>query len=321
MSDVVPSTTVAVICRADGCGNRVANPCGHSVCRRHAPCAVRHSEGTYWSREECDVCSSLWEKCISSSRDVKKPALTSLKSWVAGFSRNTKGPYLDSELSRAVLFPGAKESAVFGYSSPAGEEEQEDVSLEDEDRLLREPSAAASVRSEEGSVHSEMEVEPSPSLAVHPSPAPSVVAPPPAADPGTAAILAAMAQMQETLKRSQESFESSIKEMKDKIHELESGSPAEIPGLPLSQCPPTSSGNPWVPVGSGRIEQGMFKLSHQTFFKLENVEFYPSQDDFPRCYYRLNSAAAGNKIPAETVILHQAEASSIVANHAPWSGL
>ena len=241
MSDVNPSI-VAVICRADGCGNRVANPCGHSVCRRHAPCAVRHSEGTYWSREECEVCSSLWEKCLSSSRDIKKPALTSLKSWVAGFSRNTKGPYLDSELSRAILFPGAKESAVFGYSSPAGDEQQDDVPLEDEDRLLREPSSAPSVRSEEGSVHSEMEVEASPSLAVHPSPAPSLVAPPPAADPGTAAILAAMAQMQESFKRSQESFENSLREMKEgsaklktRIHELESGSLVEIPGLPLSQ--------------------------------------------------------------------------------------
>ena len=46
------------------------------------------------------------------------------------------------------------------------------------------------------------------------------------------------------------------------------------------------------------------------------IEFYPSKKDFPRCYYRLNSAAAGNKIPAETVLLHQAEASSIIASQA-----
>ena len=305
MSDVNPATTTFT-CQAEGGGNKVSNPCGHSVCRRHAPCAVRHNEGTYWSREECEVCSSLWEKCLSSSRDIKKPAMTSLKSWVAGFSRNTKGPYLDSEISRAILFPGAKESTVFGYSSLARDEQDDDVPLEDEDRLLKEPSYAPSVRSEEGSVHSEMEVEASPSLAVQASPAPSLVVPPPAAaapDAGTAAILAAMAQMQESFKRSQESFENSLREMKDKIHVLESGCQPEIPGLPLSQCPPTTSGNPWCPVGSGRIEQGMFKLNYQTWFKLENVEFFPSQEDFPRCYYRLNSAAAGNKIPAETVIL------------------
>ena len=222
---------------------------------------------------------------------------------------------MDCELSRTVLFPGAKESAVFGYSSPAGEEEMDDVSQEDEDRLLQGPSAATPARSAGGSVHSEMEVEHSPSLAVHPSPAPSIVAQPPAPDSGMAAVLAAMAAMQETLKRSQESFESSMKEMKDKIHVLESGSSTEVPGIPLSSCPASTSGNPWTPVGTARIEQGMLKISHTAFYKLENVEFYPSQDDFPRCYYRLNSAAAGNKIPAETVILHQAEASSVVANH------
>ena len=57
----------------------------------------------------------------------------------------------------------------------------------------------------------------------------------------------------------------------------------------------------------------MFKLNHLNWFKLENSEFFPSEKDFPRCYYRLNSATAGNKIPAETVLLHQTEASSIIA--------
>ena len=210
MSDVNPAPT-AFTCHAEGCGNKVLNPCGHSVCRRHAPCAVRHDEGTYWSREGCGVCSSLWEKCLSSSRDIKKPAVTSLKSWVAGFSRNTKGPYLDSELSRAVLFPGAKDSAVFGCSSLAGDEPDDDVPLEDEARLLSEPSDAPSVRSEDGSFHSEMEVEAPASLASEAvqassyAPPSSLVVPPPAApavDGGTAAILAAMAQMQESFRKS-----------------------------------------------------------------------------------------------------------------------
>ena len=130
MSDVGPSTSpFAVICRAEGCGNKVLNPCGHLVCRRHAPCTVRYPEGAYWAKGECEVCCSLWDKCLSSSRDVRKPALTSLKSWVAGFSRNTKGPYLDCELSRTILFPAARESSVFGNSSLVGEE-PEDSKLE-----------------------------------------------------------------------------------------------------------------------------------------------------------------------------------------------
>ena len=114
MSDV-PLSTSALSCKAEGCGNKVRNPCGHSVCRRHAPCAVRHEEGTYWSREGCKVWSALWEKCLSPSQGVKATAVDSLKAWVAGFQRNTKGPYLDSEISRLVLFPGAKGSAVFGF--------------------------------------------------------------------------------------------------------------------------------------------------------------------------------------------------------------
>ena len=158
MSDIAPASVV-LSCQAEGCVNKIPNPCDHSVCRRHAPCTVRHDEGTYWSREDCEVCSTIWEKCLSSSRDVKKPAVTSLKAWVAGFQRNTKGPYLDSELSRLVLFPTARESAVFGFRT-----EPDDVSLEDEARLLGESFTAPSA-SLEASDHSEMEVEASASLA------------------------------------------------------------------------------------------------------------------------------------------------------------
>ena len=116
-----------------------------------------------------------------------------------------------------------------------------------------------------------------------------------------------MAQMQESLRESirimNKKSEATVADLKSQIQELKAGPPAEIPGLPLEQCPPTTSGNPWRPVAGGAIEDGMFKLNHENWFILENVEFYPSQKDFPRCYYRLNSAAAGNRIPAETVLL------------------
>ena len=158
---------------------------------------------------------------------------------------------------------------MFGCSSLAGDEPDDDVPLEDEARLLSEPSNAPSVRSEEGSFHSEMEVEAPSSLASEAvqassyAPPSSLVVPPPAAaapDAATAAILVEMAQMQESFRQSQESFQKSLREIKEdsakttadlrsRIHELESGSQAEIPGLPLSQCPPTSSGNPWCPGG------------------------------------------------------------------------
>ena len=122
---------------------------------------MRADEGTYWSREACEVFSSSWEKCLSSSQEVKKPALKSLRIWVGGFSRNAKGPYLDSEISRMALFPNAKGNAVVGFVPSTGDD-ADDVSMEDEARLLGEASTAPSTHSE-AEDHSEMEVEASPS--------------------------------------------------------------------------------------------------------------------------------------------------------------
>ena len=81
---------------------------------------------------------------------------------MGGFSRNSKGPYLDSEISRLVLFPGAKGSAVVGFE-PSTRAPADDVSLEDEARLLGETSTAPSVPSE-AEDQAEMEVEASPSV-------------------------------------------------------------------------------------------------------------------------------------------------------------
>ena len=90
-----------------------------------------------------------------------------------------------------------------------------------------------------------------------------------------------------------EKSEATIADLKSQIQELRSGPPVGILGLPIKQCPPTTSGN------------------QENWFKLENVEFYQSQEDFPRCYYRLNTAASGNRISAETVLMQQSEALSI----------
>ena len=75
-------------------------------------------------------------------------AIGGLKSWVLGFSKNRPGPYLDSEISRLVLFPRALRSAVIGYipskseprtteGSVAGEFLAESpISAEEEEDLL-----------------------------------------------------------------------------------------------------------------------------------------------------------------------------------------
>ena len=93
---------------------------------------------------------------------MKQPALDSLRTWVGGFSRNSKGPYLDSEISCLVLFPGAKGNAVVGFV-PSTRDLADNASLEDEARLLGETSTAPYVHSR-GEDQSEMEVEASPSV-------------------------------------------------------------------------------------------------------------------------------------------------------------
>ena len=60
-----------------------------------------------------------------------------LKTWVGGFSRNNKGPYLDSGMARLILFPKAQPTAVVGYVPGPSEE----VPLEEEEALLNPPEA------------------------------------------------------------------------------------------------------------------------------------------------------------------------------------
>ena len=93
-----------------------------------------------------------------------------------------------------------------------------------------------------------------------------------------------------------------------------------IPGMPLESRPPMSSDNPWRPV-LGSIVDGTLHLDGKISFKLERLDFFPSRDAFPNCYYRLNIAVcSGNRIPAETVILPQTEVSSILVEQARGLG-
>ena len=93
-----------------------------------------------------------------------------------------------------------------------------------------------------------------------------------------------------------------------------------IPGMPLKSCPSTSSDNPWRPVSGSTVDKTLH-LDGKISFKLECLDFFPSREVFPNCYYRLNVAAcSGNRIPAETVILPQTEASSILAEQARGRG-
>ena len=104
-----------VVCGTRGCGTRLVNPCGHSFCRAHSPCSVEREGVTFWSRQNCQVCQDLWVQATACDLAAQHQAIGALKSWVLGFSKNRPGPYLDSEISRLVLFPRASRSAVIGY--------------------------------------------------------------------------------------------------------------------------------------------------------------------------------------------------------------
>ena len=69
--------------------------------------------------------------------------LSTFRTWVGGFSRNFKGPYLDSELSRLVLFPGTKGSAVGGVG-PFPKALDNEISQEDEVHLAESDAATSS---------------------------------------------------------------------------------------------------------------------------------------------------------------------------------
>ena len=85
------------------------------------------------------LCSKAWELVCHNADSVDyQPALQSLRTWVGGFSRLTKGPYLDSPTMRAILFPKARPNAVVGYTERSGDAQssgksnlEEDISPED----------------------------------------------------------------------------------------------------------------------------------------------------------------------------------------------
>ena len=86
------------------------------MCRHHVPCSHPHEgKGSYWDRSSCAICTKAWESLTNPDMDAAVYALASLKTWVGGVSRNNKGPYLDSNVSRMVLFPKARPTAVVSY--------------------------------------------------------------------------------------------------------------------------------------------------------------------------------------------------------------
>ncbi|XP_064089448.1 uncharacterized protein LOC135203593 isoform X1 [Macrobrachium nipponense] len=108
----------ATNCQEAGCNAVLQDPCGHEVCRTHAPCAISHEDLTVWHHEACTICYDLVSQFLDGAAAVKEVALATLKAWVGGFGKNApKGqPYILDKKLAVQIFPGGKAT---GYVDPA----------------------------------------------------------------------------------------------------------------------------------------------------------------------------------------------------------
>ncbi|XP_064108640.1 uncharacterized protein LOC135217003 [Macrobrachium nipponense] len=94
------------------------DPCGHEVCRSHAPCATPHGNLQVWFHETCTICYDLVSQLLDGAPAVRDTALATLRAWVGGFGKNAaKGqPYILEKRLAVLIFPGGKST---GYVDPA----------------------------------------------------------------------------------------------------------------------------------------------------------------------------------------------------------
>ena len=309
-----PSPFPGVVCAAEKCTIRVLVPCGHDMCRLHAPCSKRlEGKGSYWSREGCAVCVKAWESvCSAVDPAVVQPALASLRTWVGGFSRNSRGPYLDSDISRSDLFPKARPSAVVGNLPDAMSDLSYEACVspleeEVEEELLREPHSP-------GCEAVEVEDEP---LDQAPLPPTIAVAEPQPGPSGYVPLHRAQPPPQD------DRWEFLLREIQS-IHQrfdtVSHPSPSSLLP-PLSSCPETTKDNPWKPAEGFFSDDGLYHISFSTAFKVESLQFFPNRESYPNCYFRFSSdSMAGTRIPKETVLLPSGEVATILASLARSSG-
>ncbi|XP_064079391.1 uncharacterized protein LOC135196468 [Macrobrachium nipponense] len=124
-------------CQEIGCSAILQDPCGHIVCRSHAGCAVKVEDFLVWYHEACQTCYLLvGDASLVGSDEEKKKALTTLKAWVGGFGRNSKGrPYILTQDMADLIFPGAKKGSVVDpvVAAPLLADLQVMISLQDGD--------------------------------------------------------------------------------------------------------------------------------------------------------------------------------------------
>ena len=287
----------AFVCKIAGCGTKISNPCGHTVCRQHSLCSMRSRIGTYWSRFDCQVCLSMWNIVMGRECQERTSTLEMLKTWVAGFSKNTKGPYIDSETSRSVLFPGARMSAVVDVTSLSNPEEilreAEGAMLSESQELTQQDSDVDSPPLDDDPLSPSEQHDSSP-------PSPTSVSQvgdyfPSAMMAQMQSLMTAFQESKEELRREREAMREENDRMYQRILSLQSSgtssssasaSASSLP--PLSECPPTARDNPWRPAVSC-ISEGILHITDTVAFKIDKVDFFPSKGRFSSLLLQVSS--------------------------------
>ena len=316
-----------VVCGHTGCGSRIQHAFGHGVCRTHAPCLNTERESvTFWSPNKCSVCFAAW-KAVELNNEYSAPYKTQLRQWVQGFqtSRNYNGPYLPCESVRQMLFPTAGLDKVvspplevsfqtFEGNYVLASDDEDQVSLESGQIPFPLSSQAPRLT---GRMMEQMKVTPvPPKLKKHRS---STV-------PGTSFCVDAgeeMDTMEPELPKvplvsiPQPASNELLLELLCEVKSLKEAKASCSSLPPLDSAPPEEAGNPWRScLYTAKADGSLFVAEGQSF-KLSKLEFFPSLEVFPKCYFRFITGMLGSdKVPAETVILSTADAMKYLST---WS--
>ena len=112
-----------VVCSHQKCSSILRDSCGHVTCRKHSPCRSIKGAFTIWHPSGCEICRGLLSRAFEDSSLsvlVQQESAGLLRKWIRGFSKinqregHEKAPYLPTEALRALLFPRALKSSVFG---------------------------------------------------------------------------------------------------------------------------------------------------------------------------------------------------------------
>ena len=310
----------------------------------------------------------MWEQVKKLDNPQASPTTALLKTWVMGFAKNYRGPYLPSTMARDIIVPTAKDHKIIGYVPPPGQEFPPDledlptdplaISVEEEAALLSEPitpsvpsgRSRVSLLGGEGELSMETEDIPSYSASERITPSPCEDPPerpdeelPPSLQNMLDRLLGTFmqgvnknidAQQRETesrldsMHREAESrldskLDSSQRKLDSLACEIQASASLIKQQMKVLSTPSTSEGvpdpppaedpkNPWRPCAwLGLSADGTKVLSPSGNLEVRGLEFFPSFNAFPNCYFRWKPSFDCEAIPDEIELLPMAEATTL----------